>query len=59
MRPEDEYIIYLSHNDDFSDLDLNAISLKYSLYMLTYTGDNGNPIASPSSGWYILDPIQK
>ena len=39
---------YLSHNDGFSDVDPNAISLKYSLYKIANTSDNGKPIASPS-----------
>ena len=34
---------YLSHIDGFSDIDLNAISSKYSMYMLVNTGDNGEP----------------
>ena len=46
---------YLSHVDDFSDVDPNAISSKYSMYMLA---DNGEPIASPSCR-YISDPIPK
>ena len=44
---------YLSHIDGFSDVDPNAISSKYSMYMLANTGDNGEPIASPSSCRYI------
>ena len=44
--------IYLSHIDGFCDVDLNAISLKYSMYTLANTGDNGNPIAQPYSYWY-------
>ena len=48
---------YLSYIDGFSDLDPNAISLKYSKYMLANTGDNGKPIAGPS--WYISDSIPK
>ena len=44
---------YLSHIDGFSDVDPNAISLKYSMYMLASTGDNGESIASPSSCRYI------
>ena len=31
---------YLSHRDGFSDIDPNAISSKYSMYMLAITGDN-------------------
>ena len=31
--------------DGFSDVDPNAISSKYFLYMLANTGDNGEPIA--------------
>ena len=34
---------YLSHIDGFSDIDPNAISSKYSMYMLANTGDNGEP----------------
>ena len=34
---------YLSHIDGFSDVDPNAISLKYSMYKLANTGDNGTP----------------
>ena len=48
---------YLSHIDGFSDVDPNAISSKYS--MLANTGDNSEPIASPSSCRYISDPIPK
>ena len=47
---------YLSHIDGFSDVDPNVISSKYSMYMLANTGDNGEPIASPSSCRYISDP---
>ena len=50
---------YLSHIDGFSDVDPNAISSKYSMYMLANNGDNGEPITSPSSCWYISDPIPK
>ena len=50
---------YLSHIDGFSDVDPNAISSKYSMYMLANTGDNVEPRASPSSCRYILDPIPK
>ena len=32
---------YLSHKDGFSDVDPNAISSKYPMYMLANTGDNG------------------
>ena len=32
---------YLSHIDDFSDVDHNAISSRYSMYMLAKTADNG------------------
>ena len=46
---------YLSHIDSFSDVDPNAISSKYAMYMLANTGDNGEPIASPSSCQYISD----
>ena len=47
---------YLTHIDGFSDVDPNAISSRYSMYMLANTGDNGQPIASPSFQ-YISDPI--
>ena len=50
---------YLSHINGFHDIDPNAISSKYSMYMLPYTGDNAEPIASPSSCLYISDPILK
>ena len=50
---------YLSHTDVFGDEDPNAISSKYPMYMLANLGDNGEPIASPSSCWYISDPIPK
>ena len=50
---------YLRHIDGFSDVDPNAISSKYSMYMLANTGDNGEPIASPSSYRYISDSIPK
>ena len=50
---------YLSHIDGFSDVDPNAISSKYSMYMLANTGNNGEPITSPSSCQYISGPILK
>ena len=50
---------YLSHIDGFSNVDLNDISSKFSMYMLANTGDNGKHIASPSSCWYVSDPIPK
>ena len=50
---------YLTHIDGFSDVDPNAISSKYPMYMLANTGDNGESIASPSSCRYISDPIPK
>ena len=50
---------YLSHKDDFSDIDPNAISSQYSMYMLANTGDYGEPIASPSSCRYMSDPTLK
>ena len=50
---------YLSHIDGFSDVDPNAISSKYSMYKFANTGDNGEPIANPSSCRYISDPISK
>ena len=49
----------LSHINGVSDVDPNAISSKYSMYMLANTGDNGESIASPSSCRYISDPIPK
>ena len=51
--------MYLSLNDGFNDVDPNAISSKYSMYMLANFGDNGDPIASPSSCRYMSDPIPK
>ena len=50
---------YLNHIDGFSDVDPNAISLKYSMYILANTGVNGEPIVSLSSCQYISDPIPK
>ena len=50
---------YLSHIDGCSDLDSNAISSKYFMYMLANTGDNGEPIANPSFCRYVSDPIPK
>ena len=50
---------YLSHNNGFSDVDTNAISSKYSMYMLANSGENGSPIASPSYCQYTSDPIPK
>ena len=47
---------YLSHIDGFRDVDPNAISSKYSMYMLADTGDNDEPDANPSSCRYISDP---
>ena len=40
---------YLSHIDVFSEIDPNAISLKYSTYILANTDDNGETVASPCS----------
>ena len=37
----------LSHNDGSRDVDPNAISLMYSMYMFTNIGDSGDPVASP------------
>ena len=49
MRPEYEGIIYVSKsNDGFSEVDPNAIAPKYYMYMFANTGDNSEPIASPS-----------
>ena len=50
---------YPSHIDGFSDVDPNAISSKYSMYLSANTGDNSEPIASPSFCQYISDPILK
>ena len=51
MRPENEWMnvssTYLSHNNDFSDVDPNAISLKYFMYMLANTGNNVDSKANP------------
>ena len=38
---------YLSHIDGSSDVDINVISSKYSIYTLANNGDNGDPIARP------------
>ena len=51
--------MYLSHNDDFSDIDPNAISSKYFMYTLASAGDNSDPIANPSSCQYTSDSILK
>ena len=48
---------YLSHIDGFSDVDPNAISSEYSMYMLANTGNNGEPIVIPPSCRYISNPI--
>ena len=57
MWPENECTSYVSNQiNGFCDVDPNATSLKYSMYMLANTGKNGNPIASPSCQ-YISDPI--
>ena len=37
---------YQSHIDGFSDVDPYAISSKYSMYILTNTGDNAEPITA-------------
>ena len=50
---------YLSYNYNFNDVDSNALSSKYLMYTLVNTGDNRDPIASPYSCQYILDPIPK
>ena len=42
----------------FSDVDPNVIASKYSMYMLANTGDDYEPISSPSCR-YISDPILK
>ena len=60
MNPEKECVINVSKpHDGIGDVDPNAISSKYSIYMLANTGDNGEPRASPSSFRYISDPIPK
>ena len=38
--------MYLSHIDDFSDIDPNAISSKYSVYMLVSTGDSPSLVST-------------
>ena len=50
---------YLNHIVSFRDIDSNAISSKFSIYIFTIAGDNGEPIAKPSSCWYMCDPILK
>ena len=50
---------HLSYQDGFSDVDLNAITSKYSMYMLANNGNNTEPIASFSSFRYMSDPIPK
>ena len=50
---------YLSHIDSLSDVDSNAISSQYTMYMLATTGDNGELITNPSSWRYISDSISK
>ena len=50
---------YLSHINGFSEIYPNAISSKYSMFMFTNTGDNCDPIASPSSRQYMSDLIPK
>ena len=47
---------YLSRVDGFNDVDPNVISSKYSMYVLTNTGDNDDPIVSPPPCLYISDP---
>ncbi len=51
--------MYLSHIDGFSDVDLNVISLKYSMYTLVNTSGNGDSITRLSSCWYMSDFIPK
>ena len=58
MRPENECIIYVPKPQCSSDVDPNAISSKYSIYTLANTGNNGDPITSPSCR-YILNSILK
>ena len=38
---------YLNHIVGFRDIDSNAISSKYSIYIFAIAGDNGEPIAKP------------
>ena len=49
--------MYLSHNDNFGDVDPNAISFKYSMYTFANARDNGDPIPSPPSCRYMSNPI--
>ena len=49
--------MYLSHYDGFGDVDPNAISSKYPMYMLANIGDNGDAIASPPPCRYVSNPI--
>ncbi len=59
MKPEIECIIYASTSliDGFSDIDSNAISSKYSIYMLANSGNNDESERSPFSRQYKSDPI--
>ena len=51
---------YLNHIDaPPSDVEHDATSSKYPMYMLANNGDNGEPIASPSSCRYISDSFPK
>ena len=48
-----------SYIDGFSDVELNVISMKYSMYILANIRDNWDPTARPSSCWYMSDSIPK
>ena len=50
---------YLSQNDDFSDVDPNTISLKYSVYIFTNTGDNGQTYSQSFLLVYVSNPFLK
>ena len=51
--------MYLNNIVGFRDIDSNAISSKYSIYIFAIAGDNGEPIAKPSSSRYMCDPIPR
>ena len=61
MKPEIECIIYASTSliDGFNDIDSNAISSKYSIYMLANTGDNDESEGIPFYRQYTSDPISR
>ena len=54
---------YLSRIDGFSDVDPNAISSKYFIYMLVNTGDDGKRSIKeqclnfdcPVAGWWAVE----